>query len=97
MLTIEERLDRIEGLLRLSAKEVLNADEAALLLGISSGRVRHLTSAKEIPFYRQGRKVWYKKSELEKWQLRNRVETKDEIDAQATTIAFLATRNRRKN
>lgn len=51
---VEERLERIERLLLLGSKEVLNTSEIALLLGISESRVRHLTSAKKIPHYKQG-------------------------------------------
>ena len=40
---VEERLERIERLLLLGSKEVLNTSEIALLLGISESRVRHLT------------------------------------------------------
>lgn len=50
---VEERLERIERLLLLGSKEVLNTSEIALLLGISESRVRHLTSAKKIPHYKQ--------------------------------------------
>ena len=39
---VEERLERIERLLLLGSKEVLNTSEIALLLGISESRVRHL-------------------------------------------------------
>lgn len=49
---VEERLERIERLLLLGSKEVLNTSEIALLLGISESRVRHLTSAKKIPHYK---------------------------------------------
>lgn len=54
---VEERLERIERLLLLGSKEVLNTSEIALLLGISESRVRHLTSAKKIPHYKQGNKI----------------------------------------
>ncbi len=53
---VEERLERIERLLLLGSKEVLNTSEIALLLGISESRVRHLTSAKKIPHYKQATK-----------------------------------------
>lgn len=58
---VEERLERIERLLLLGSKEVLNTSEIALLLGISESRVRHLTSAKKIPHYKQGNKIYFRK------------------------------------
>ena len=62
---VEERLERIERLLLLGSKEVLNTSEIALLLGISESRVRHLTSAKKIPHYKQGNKIYFRKKEIE--------------------------------
>ena len=84
---VEERLERIERLLLLGSKEVLNTSEIALLLGISESRVRHLTNAKKIPHYKQGNKVYFRKKESEAWQLQSRVPTDDEIRSMGTTYA----------
>ncbi|MCC8037980.1 MAG: helix-turn-helix domain-containing protein [Bacteroidales bacterium] len=84
---VEERLERIERLLLLGSKEVLNTSEIALLLGISESRVRHLTNAKKIPHYKQGNKVYFRKKEIEAWQLQSRVPTDDEIRSMGTTYA----------
>ena len=84
---VEERLERIERLLLLGSKEVLNTSEIALLLGISESRVRHLTNAKKIPHYKQGNKVYFRKKEIEAWQLQSRVPTDDEIRSRGITYA----------
>ena len=84
---VEERLERIERLLLLGSKEVLNTSEIALLLGISESRVRHLTSSKKIPHYKQGNKIYFRKKEIEAWQLQSRVPTDDEIRNRGTTYA----------
>lgn len=84
---VEERLERIERLLLLGSKEVLNTSEIALLLGISESRVRHLMSAKKIPHYKQGNKIYFRKKEIEAWQLQSRVPTDDEIRSRGTTYA----------
>lgn len=84
---VEERLERIERLLLLGSKEVLNTSEIALLLGISESRVRHLTNAKKIPHYKQGNKIYFRKKEIEAWQLQSRVPTDDEIRSRGTTYA----------
>ena len=88
---VEERLERIERLLLLGSKEVLNTSEIALLLGISESRVRHLTSAKKIPHYKQGNKIYFRKKEIEAWQLQSRVPTDDEIRSRGTTYAVTHT------
>lgn len=84
-MSTEERLERIERLLLISSKEVLTTSECALMLDISESRLRHLTSEKEIPHYKNGRNLYFKKSEIEQWQTKYKVLTKDEINAQAST------------
>ena len=82
---VEERLERIERLMLISSKSVLDTAEVALLLGISESRVRHLTAARDIPHYKQGKSVYFKKSEIEQWQLAQRIPTNDEISSKAVT------------
>ena len=70
-------------------RKLMNLKESALLLCISESRIRHLTSEREIPYYKKGNMVFFKKSEIEKWQLSNRIPTNDEIKSKATTYAVL--------
>ena len=88
--SIENRLSRIEQLLIISTKEVLNTREAALLLGISEGRLLHLTSAREIPHYKNGTRNYFRKSELEQAMLGQRIPTNQEISNAAA--AYCAAR-----
>mgnify|MGYP001518330194 FL=1 len=73
---MKEQLDR---------KEVLNVEEAALMLRVSKSRVYHLVSSREIPHYKNGKNVLFKKSEIEEWLLRDRIPTNNEIDSKAAT------------
>lgn len=86
---MKEQLDRIEKLVRVGAKEVLNVEEAALMLGVSKSRVYHLVSSRDIPHYKNGKSVLFKKSEIEKWQLRDRIPTNEEIDIKAATYVAI--------
>lgn len=47
--------------------EVIDADEAAQLLHIAKQTLYTLTSKRKIPFYKQGKKILFKRSELEQW------------------------------
>lgn len=85
---IEERIERIEKLLIINAKQVLNAGECALMLGISESRVRHLACDKDIPHYKKGKLLFFKKSEIEDWMLRDRVPTNEEIREKASTYCL---------
>ncbi len=82
---MKEQLDRIERLVRVGAKEVLNVEEVALMLGVSKSRVYHLVCSRDIPHYKNGKSVLFKKSEIEDWQLRDRIPTNEEIDIKAAT------------
>ena len=82
---MKEQLDRIEKLVRVGAKEVLNVEEASLMLRVSKSRVYHLVSSREIPHYKNGKNVLFKKSEIEEWLLRDRIPTNNEIDSKAAT------------
>lgn len=63
---LKERLDRIEKFALLGAKSVLSVKDVALLLGKSEKTVRNNVS--EIPHYRNGHGIWFKREEIEAWQ-----------------------------
>lgn len=90
---LNARLDRIERLTLVGAKEVLNLDEAVLLTGMSKGHIYRLTSSQEIPHFKKGRKLYFKKSELEEWLLDCKVMTANETASFADT--YIATHNKR--
>jgi len=80
---LDERLSRIEGLL-LSQKTVLNFDEASVYTGLSKSHLYKLTSTGGIPCYKPtGKKLYFDKSELDKWMLRGKKLSQDEIDDKA--------------
>lgn len=92
---LNERLERIERLTLIGAKEVLCFDEALLLTGFSRGHLYRLTSKREIPHFKKGRKVYFRKAELEDWMLEDKVPTLSEVKTKAA--AFIANRKRERN
>lgn len=80
---IEERLERIERLLIINSKKALNVSEVALMLDISEGRVRHLTSQRQMPFYKCGNKTYFNREEIEQWMLKDKILTIDELKKEA--------------
>lgn len=69
-LTVEERLDRIEQLLR-GQKNVLNFSEACDFTGISPSYMYKLTHNARIPHYKpHGKNVYFLREELEQWLLK---------------------------
>ncbi|OQY74448.1 MAG: DNA-binding protein [Ignavibacteriales bacterium UTCHB2] len=82
---IIEKLDKIESLFNQSIqKEVLNFSEATEFLNLSASYLYKLTSTQQIPHYKpNGKKVYFKRSELEAWLLKNRVKSIDELEQKA--------------
>lgn len=80
---IEQRLGRIERLL-LAQKNVLNFEEVADYTGLSHSYLYKLTSACLIPHSKpNGKQVYFNKTEIDTWLLRNRQKTHDEIEQEA--------------
>ena len=88
-MSIEERLDRIERLVIIGSKEVLNTCEVAMMLNVAVQTVRNMMHERAIPYYKHGGKAFFKKSEIEDWMLQERIPTNDEIKSQAATYVAL--------
>ena len=90
---IIEKLNSIEALLKsmsrvengnVTVTEILNVDEAAKYLSVTKSHIYKQTSQNEIPHYKRGKKIYFKRSELYEWLTNNRITTKEEIDRMAT-------------
>lgn len=82
-----ERLIKTQNILQ---KEVLTFEEACSYLSLSDSHLYKLTCAKEIPYYKpQGKKNYFKRSELDSWMLSTRISTNDEVDSIACTYMVL--------
>ncbi len=85
MIEVLIKLDKIVELLtsqNLVHKTVLNFNEACLYLDVSPSHLYKLTSARQVPhFCPQGKKLYFKREELDQWLQRNRQNTVDEIEA----------------
>jgi excisionase family DNA binding protein len=61
------------------AKEILNVNEASDLTGLARQTLYGMTSQRTIPFFKRGKRILFKRSELEQWLLENRQQTISEI------------------
>jgi len=89
---IIQKLNTIESLLRTAMKpevsksllpEVINIDEAADYAHLSKSAIYKKTSERTIPHFKQGKKLYFKRSELDEWLTKNKIDTRDEIEKQA--------------
>lgn len=76
---ILQRLDAIERNTLLAAKNVLGVADVALLLGVSKSQIYELVQARQISYYKpRGKQLYFNRSEVEAWMMRNKVETQEE-------------------
>jgi excisionase family DNA binding protein len=62
--------------------EILSLSEATEFLKLSKSCIYKLTSKKEIPhFVPGGKKIYFQKSDLEDWVLKNRIPSASELEA----------------
>lgn len=84
------RLNKIEKLLAAQAlvlKDVFNFDEGCEYLDLSASHMYKMTSTGAIPHYKpNGKKIYFKRIELDQWLLRNRATTTEEIEAKAASF-----------
>ena len=84
---INSKLDAILSLLNEQKSKPLSLDEAAVYLGISKSFLYRLTSTGAIPYYKPaGKKIYFSKSDLDGYILRNRRKGANEIEAEAVEI-----------
>ena len=80
---ILERLENIERITMLAAKNVLNLEDASYITGISKSTLYKMTSLRKIPYYKNGKYLFFDRKELEDWMKQNRVQTIAEAEQQA--------------
>jgi excisionase family DNA binding protein len=65
-------------------KEVLNFNEAAVYCEVSHSHLYKLTSQGVIPCYKpNGKKLYFRRTELDSWLLSNRQTTAEELETEA--------------
>ncbi len=96
---ILQKLDSIERRLteqNLLQKEIFNFNETCVYLDLSSSHLYKLTSANAIPCYcPQGKKLYFKRVELDLWLTSHRNSTKEEIEQQSADYIVKKGRVRR--
>ena len=74
-------------------KTVLNFNEACAYLDLSQSHLYKLTSARHIPhFCPQGKKLYFRREEMDQWLQRNRQSTKEELEETASNSFTRVTR-----
>lgn len=81
---IQKQLNEIKELLikhNIQQREILTLEEAKDYLQLSKSCIYKMTSKREIPFYTPGgKKIYFKKKELDSWIYKSRVIPTGEIE-----------------
>lgn len=81
--------------LRISKKEVFTFGETCQYLDISSSHLYKLTSKRQIPCYQpNGKKLYFKRSEIDEWLLQNKKHGSSEIEQMASRYILSASKKR---
>jgi excisionase family DNA binding protein len=68
----------------IATKETLDFEETALYINLSHSYLYKLTSQSLISFYKpSGKKIYFKRSELDDWVLKNKVYSATELEEKA--------------
>ena len=61
-------------------KNIFTVDEVVNYTGFSQKQIYKLTSTRQIPHYKpSGRKLFFKKNEIDEWITRGRIDTFDDL------------------
>ncbi len=88
---IMERLDRIEKAISnlkieniiVAESKPMNLKEVVAYLGTSTSTIYKLTATAEIPHNKLGKKLFFKKEEIDEWIYANKVKTRQDIENEA--------------
>lgn len=64
-------------------KEILSVDEVAELTGLARQTIYSKVSKREIPHYKAKRKVYFKRTEILEWMLKDKRDAQSEVEIQA--------------
>lgn len=86
---MQEQLREIRSILSQNQKPVMLIEEAASFTGFSTSHLHKLSCTGGIPCYKKGKRLLFRREELESWLLSNRRATIEDIDALASNYVTL--------
>ncbi len=87
-LRIQNELEEIRGLLTERTDEVLDIEGVQRLTGLSKSAIYQKTCSRnagppELPHYRQGKRLYFRKSEIVKWLTSTPIKNRAAIESEA--------------
>lgn len=72
--TVQQLLDEAAGKLNEPRDEILNIAQASKLLNLAKQTIYGLTSQNKLPFFKRGKKLYFRRSELTQMDIRRQKE-----------------------
>jgi len=81
----DELIEKLDEIVNASIEKPLTFDEACQFLGMKKSTLYKMTFSKKIPHSKPGgKRIYFKKSDLVNWMLKNPVKTKERIEDEAS-------------
>ena len=71
-----------------SEPELMTVKEAAKFTGLAVTTLYEKTSKRTIPHFKKGKRLYFRRTELEEWIVTGRVKTQEELEAEAAEHLF---------
>ncbi len=85
--SLNKRLDKIEETFSSeksnNSEDIMTVDEAAEYLKINKGTLYRYTSTNKIPFYKTGKRIYFKREHLNEYMTRYYCSSQDDIERMA--------------
>ena len=65
-------------------------EEAALMVNLAKNTLYGMVGRREIPFYKRGKKLYFKPAELREWIGSNKVQSREELEAELNATGSIA-------
>ena len=91
--TIEMKLNTIESRLNSNSQysidaEVMSLNQLCEYYEFTKSFIYKQTSTREIPHYKKGKKLFFKKVEIDTWLFKNKVKTMEDLQREATKYSI---------
>ncbi|MDP4268968.1 MAG: helix-turn-helix domain-containing protein [Bacteroidota bacterium] len=80
---------------KVNQEEILSIEEVSKLLSMTKSHIYKMTSTRQIPHYHRGKKLFFKRSEIEGWAFECRIKTMSEIEMEASAYIIRKDKGRR--
>ena len=74
----------------------MSIEDAMLYLNLAKATVYRMTAQNELPFIKKSRKIYFQRTDLEKWLLEGKQKTRAETQSEATELIQLQKEKRTK-